>query len=115
MIQEQTNCNSNDSKVTIDDLAIMIAKGFKETDDLAVTVSGLAVTVANGFKGMDSLVIKVDKGFKEIKKEISGIKENMATKDDIERLEVKFDSLEKVVFKDHAPRLRRIESKLQIA
>ena len=118
MIQNNTLPN-----ISTDELAEMIAKGFKESQ-----------TNLREFKS------EVRSSFKETKKELSGFKnefsnfrsevntfrsetnvrlqnieENMATKDDIYRLEKRFDGLEKTVFNDHGRRLRKIETTLQIA
>jgi len=60
-----------------------------------VTLDDLAVMIKVGFDSVDKRFIEVDKRF--------------------DRLEAKFDHLEQAVVKDHAPRLRRIERKLQIA
>lgn len=61
-------------KVTIDDLAVMVAKGFKE----------------------------MDTQFKEVNTRL-------------DRIETKLDKLEDTVYDDHAPRIRKIERKVQIA
>jgi len=86
------------SGITLDDLALMIKKGFDEVD--------------NRFKEMR---IYVDIRFAAIERRFDAIEKRL----DI--LEAKFDAfearheaLEKVVIKDHAPRLIRLERKTQI-
>jgi len=93
--------------ITIDDLAAMIAKGFKETNGNLRAVDGRVGNLETRF---DSLETRFD----SLEGRVINIEENMATKDDIHRLERKFDSLENVVFNDHGRRLRKIEHKLQI-
>lgn len=71
----------------MDDLALMINKGFKE----------------------------VDSRFANLESRIENIEGTMATKDDIRRLEKRFISIEKIIFDDHEIRISNIEKKLEIA
>jgi uncharacterized coiled-coil DUF342 family protein len=80
------------TKVTIDDLAVMVAKGFKETNDNLVSFKAETI---NKFR-------EINEKFKE-------------TNDNIGRLAQRFDELEDTVANNHGHRLRRIESKLQLA
>lgn len=59
-------------KVTIDDLAKMIAEGREETNELARMV-------AKGFAGVDKEIGEVKKDISDIKKDISEVKENLST------------------------------------
>lgn len=120
------NTKNQHSEVTIDELAAMVAKGFSEVysrfdsrfnrlelrfDNLEMRFDNLEMrfdNLENRVDGIDGVLVRLDQ-------RISNIEENMATKDDIKRLEVRFDSNERVLFKDHEPRLRKVERKLAIA
>ncbi len=86
-----------------------------KNNNLEVTIDELAIMIGKGFRGVDEQFHKVDLRFDSLERRVSNIEENMAMKDDIKRLEVKFDGLERVAYKDHEPRLRRVERKLQVA
>lgn len=72
-------------KITLDDLAAMVQRGFRETDTKIVELRN---DMNDGFDRIDAR---------------------------FDHLESKFDAVEKKVFKDHEPRIRRVEKKLQIA
>ncbi|MEI6304939.1 MAG: hypothetical protein WCP09_02900 [Candidatus Taylorbacteria bacterium] len=93
------------SEVTIDELAATVAKGFSEVYS---RFDSRFDRLENRVDGIDGLLMHLDQ-------RISNIEENMATKDDIKRLEVRFDSTERILFKDHEPRLRKVERRLAIA
>lgn len=75
------------TKITLEDLALMVKKGFGE----------------------------MDKNFAELRGRVDTIEGSMATKDDIKRIEHRFIAVEKTVYDDHHPRLRKLEKKLQAA
>ena len=90
-------------QITLDELAIMINKGFMEQD-----------------KSLSEFKRDVESRFKEQGESLSGFKKEMYEfRDDtmvrFDRIEKKLDSLEDVVFNDHGRRLRKIENKLAIA
>jgi len=104
--------------VTIDDLAIMIAKGFKETDNRFIA---LEEKMDNKFVALET---KMDNKFVTLETEMNNKFGALETKMDnrFDGLETRFDTLtvrvdcnEKTVFKDHEPRLRKMERKLQFA
>lgn len=89
-------------KVTIDELAVMINKGFKEVhaelSDMRGNISSLKSDVST------------------LKSDVSILKSDVSIiKKDIRSLNIKFDYLEDLVINNHGKRLRKIESKLQIA
>lgn len=59
-------------KVTIDDLAIMIADGREETNELARMV-------AKGFESIDKRFNEVDKRFNEVDKRFNEVEESIQT------------------------------------
>lgn len=89
----------NDS---IDELARMVAVGFKETNGM---VYGLQKDV-NGLK-TDVGILKTD--VNTLKTDVNGLR------GDVKGLRTDFNDLEDTVTANHGHRLRRIESKLQLA
>lgn len=83
----------------------------------SVTIDELALMVKKGFDSVDKRFDAVDRRFENLEmkfdKRCDSLEEKFDKRCDI--LESKFDSIENVVFKDHAPRLRRIEKNLEIA
>ena len=94
------------SQITLNDLAVMVNKGFKEQDkNLAEFKKEML-----GFK--DEMY-----GFRD---EMYGFRDEMyrfrdETMGRFDRIEMRIDSLERVVINDHGRRLRKIENKLAIA
>lgn len=116
----------NHTEVTIDDLAVMINKGFKETDR---KISILDERVSNI---EDNMATKED--IRNLDNRIDGVESRMATKEDLKRFATKddlndlerrmvdtmatkedFQNLEETIVKNHGHRLRRVEAKLQLA
>ena len=85
--------------VTMDDLALMINNGFKEADR---KLNEFRSEVNSKFLIIDQRFIAIDERF-----------DRLETRFD--RLENHFGSLEKTVRDDHGHRLRKLETKLQIA
>ena len=79
----------------LDDLALMVAKGFREVD--------------KRFEQVDKRFEQVDKRFEQIDARFDRLETRF------DRLEMSFHGLEKTVVNNHAVQLRKIESKLQIA
>ena len=79
------------------------------------SVDSLAIAVAKGFREVGHDIACLNTRVGSLEKRFDNLESNMATKDDVARLESHFESIEKIVFKDHAPRIRRIEHKLDIA
>ena len=80
------------TQITLDDLAVMINKGFKEqSKDLLGVKNDLSGFKKEMYKFRDDTMVRFD------------------------RIDKRFDSLEDVVFNDHGRRLRKIENKLAIA
>ena len=78
------------------------------TQETSITLDDLALMVKTGFG-------EVDKNFARLEAKIDDMEIRMATKDDIKRFEVRSIAIEKTVYDDHHPRLRKLEKKLQIA
>jgi len=92
------------SKITIEVLAQMIARGFKEAgQDLADFRS----EVYERFDRLEGRVSNVENKVTNVEKNVTDMNKSMATKDDIAHLED--------VMKNHGTRIRRIETKLQLA
>lgn len=90
-------------QITLDELAIMINKGFMEQD-----------------KSLSEFKRDVESRFKEQSNDLSVVKNDILefkheTMARFDRIDKRFDSLEDVVFNDHGRRLRKIENKLAIA
>ena len=101
-------------EVTLDDLARMVARGFKESD---IKLIAFKDTVESRFEESDRKLEEfksvVENGFKESDKKLIALKDYMETRFD--SIDERFDVIEKTVFHDHGKRIRRIETKLQIA
>jgi len=99
--------------ITIDELAIMIAKGFKEMDKGFEAVDRRFVVLEqkmnSRFEAVDRKFEGVDNRFAGIESDIKDIKRDMATKDDIAELKEHLAATDKFVYKDLAPRVRRLE------
>ena len=80
----------------IDDLAVMVAKGFKESDI-----------------NLMSLKKQMEVGFREANTNIESFRKEVNERFDL--FEDRTELLEKTLFNDHARRIRKIETKLQIA
>ncbi len=92
-------------KVTISDLAVMIAEGREETNELARMV-------AKGFESVDKRFDKVEKDIVEIKKDVVELKENLAaTRMDVLSVGDKFVS--KHDFDHHLSRFSLLEQKVK--
>ena len=98
MTKSELNLIRSGKRISMDELARMIAKGFKE--------------VGENFNGR---FVRIEDRIAKVETRLTNVEQNMATKDDIVRLENRFDSLEKTIYSDHGRRLRKIETKLQIA
>ena len=117
------NTQNTNSEVTIDDLAIMIGKGFKESDSnlntFKVEVSAMfrqqGDRISGVESGLSSLRSDMENGFAKVHKDIKDIKRDMATKDDITELTGHMNEIHKTVYKEHAPRIRRLENAVQVA
>lgn len=73
-----------------------------------ITLEDLALMVKKGFDSVDKRFDDVYKRFDEIDKRFDDMDKRF------DRLEAKFDNLENTVYKDHGPRIRHIEKKLII-
>lgn len=109
--------------VTIDELAIMVQKGFKEQSD---ELRSFKVEVREEFNGihgeldgihaeLKSFKAEVHDEFNGIHKDIKDIKRDMATKDDVAELASNMSAIQKTVYKEHGPKIRRLETALQAA
>ena len=83
----KNNSLQNTPRITLEDLALMVKKGFDSVD--------------RRFSAMDKRFDAMDDRFDAMDKRF-------------DRLESKFDNLEKIVVKDHASRLVRLERKTEI-
>ncbi|GEM_PF-5675367 len=83
---------NNTPKITLEELALMVKKGFDENSHQFRELR----------QEMDERFDAVDKRF-----DILEVK--------VDRLEVKMDNVESAVFKDHSTRIKRLERKLEIA
>jgi hypothetical protein len=91
-------------KITIDELAAMVQKGFSDMQ-----------------RQINDLSDKTEKRFDAIEYEVAIIKQTMATKDDIEkihahlgRFEMRFQKIEDIVINDHRPRIQNLEKAVGI-
>ena len=87
--------------VTIDELAVMIKIGFDE--------------VHSEFRIVHKEISLIKADIVDMKKDIVDMKADMATKDDIHELESQLKTTDRTVYKDHAPRLRKLEHSLAVA
>lgn len=71
-----------------------------------ITIEDLALMVKKGFDSVDRRFNILEHQFKDMR---------MYMDQRFDRLEAKMDNVENTVFKDHAPRIRRVEKKLEIA
>jgi hypothetical protein len=111
-VEIQMQNNIEDQEITLDDLAAMVNKGFRETHDI---ITGIRSDLAGFEDKTDSNFGVVGRRFLKIESSLEDLEENMASKDDICRFEKRLDTIEKDIFIDHGRRLRTIERKLQIA
>ncbi|MFA5997705.1 MAG: hypothetical protein WC791_04460 [Candidatus Paceibacterota bacterium] len=96
-------------KMTIDNLAVMIAEGREETNELARMV-------AKGFESIDKKFSdkfdKVEKDIAEVKKDVLEVKENLAgTRRDV--LEIGDRFVPRYEFHDLLVRFDRLEQKVK--
>ncbi len=96
--------NNNENKeITLDDLAAMVSKGFKESQD---NLNEFKIEIRNEFIQFRA---EVKEEFADVKADIVGIRKDISDlRDDVE-------DLRKTVILDHGRRFRKIENKLQIA
>ena len=101
----------NTGDVTIDDLARMVAKGFKEVDQNFKSIRSEMATKVD----LEALRLETKKDFASIRSEMA----MMATRAELKSLRIDmqngFNSIEENILKNHGLRLRRIETKLQMA
>lgn len=91
--------NIKNKKITIDDLAIMVAKGFSKVDER--------------FDKVDERFEKVEKDIKEMKYDLNEVKENLqATRNDVLNMHDKFVSSH--TFDQLASRVTTLEKKAKI-
>ena len=88
------------------------------TPNTPVTIDDLALMIGKGFNDVDQRFKQVDKRFEQIDRRFEAIELNMATKKDIERLdksihrlEMKFDAVEETIYRSHSPRIHALEKK----
>ncbi|MHB1117912.1 MAG: hypothetical protein ACYCZ7_00055 [Minisyncoccota bacterium] len=92
-------------KVTIDDLAVMIADGREETNELARMV-------AKGFESIDKRFESIDKRFEGIDKRLENVEENLsATRRDVLAMGDRFTL--KYEFHDLSTRVSLLEQKVK--
>ncbi len=105
------NHNQHSPEVTIEDLARMVATGFKESRqdllDFKAEVNGY-------FDKLEGRVVNIEGKVSNIEKNLADVNKRMATKDDIIRIEKHLGAIEEVT-KNHGTKIRRIETKLQMA
>ena len=90
--------------ITIDNLADLMQKGFAKAEkDTDKKVDDLAVMVQKGFNEVDKHFEQVDKRFNGIDKRLDG----MVTKAEMNR---RFDGLEDRVLASHQKRIERLEA-----
>ena len=85
------NTHTGEQEVTIDELAIMINKGFMAVDRRFDEVD-------KRFEGIDGRIDGIEKTIKDMKRD-------MATKDDIALLDSHIQATNKIVYKEHAPKI----------
>jgi predicted nucleic acid-binding Zn-ribbon protein len=104
----------------------------QRVDALEIKLNDLDRRMTEGFarieKNFEDLMIMlvnqftaIDKRFEALEYEVSVIKQNMATKDDIReldshigRLEIRFQKIEDIVLNDHRPRIKNLEKEVGI-
>ncbi len=94
--------------VSVDELAQMTKKGFDEVQ------SDIAEVRAEMKQGFTEVRSEMKEGFSGIRQSLALVLENMATKKDVASIGVHTSDLERTVYKDHGPRLRRVEHKMHI-
>ena len=103
------------SDVSLEDLGIMIKKGFDEVGEQFREVYAKFDEVDSRFDDVDKRFTGIEKRLSKVEDDVSDIKDDMATKGDISRLETRIDGLEKTVFTNYGNRLRKVEAKLRLA
>ncbi|MFA6601330.1 MAG: hypothetical protein WCT02_00485 [Candidatus Paceibacterota bacterium] len=99
------NNAQNAPSITIDELALMVKKGFDEMGDrFAELRRDLDQTNAT----LEAFVQSTNKSFEAVDKRFDVVDAKF------DSFEARHESLEKVVIQDHAPRLKRLERKVQI-
>lgn len=115
MIMKKTPTKTK--KVTIDDLAAMMNKGFEGVNvKIDKEINDLAAMVANGFDSVHEEISEfkndVDKRFNKVEKDIAEVKENLATtRMDVLGIGDKFVS--KHEFSQHLVRFSLLEQKVK--
>jgi hypothetical protein len=127
--------------VTVDELAVMTAKGFGEVHlNLKEGFASVKEEFSNVRKEMKdeftnvrremkeeftnvrsemnveftNVRTEMKEGFSGVRQSLALILENMATKSDIALVTARTSDIERTVYKDHNPRLRRVEHELHI-
>ena len=115
---------TKNKSVTIDDLAVMMSKGFSDVNKKFSDVNkmiaegreetnNLAIMVANGFERVDKRFAEVDKNFAEVKKEINEVRENLnTTRMDVLGIGDRFVS--KFEFSQHLIRFNLLEQTIKV-
>ncbi|MBU2578994.1 hypothetical protein KKA09_02660 [Patescibacteria group bacterium] len=83
-------------QITIDDLAIMVKKGFDGTDK----------KMDSGFKQVDKRFEQIDKRFKQVDKRFEQVDKQL------KEINVRLDRIENVILKQHAQRIEFLEEKI---
>ncbi|MEI6304825.1 MAG: hypothetical protein WCP09_02285 [Candidatus Taylorbacteria bacterium] len=101
--------------VTIDELAVMIKIGFDEVHSEFRIVHKEISLIKADIVVMKKDIVDIHGELYEVKSDIKCIKRDMATKDDVHELESHLMTTDRTVYKDHAPRLRKLEHSLAVA
>ena len=122
--------------VTIDELAVMIKIGFDEVHsefrivhkeislikaDIVdmkkdiVDIKADIVVMKKDIVDIKKDIVNIHGELYEVKSDIKCIKRDMATKDDVHELESHLMTTDRTVYKDHSPRLRKLEHSLAVA
>jgi hypothetical protein len=89
-----------DTDEKVNDLAVMVQKGFDETHK----------EMRDGFKIIDKRFEQVDKHFEQVDKRLEGIESTMVTKAEMNR---RFDGLEDRVLASHQNRIEKLEAEVK--
>lgn len=82
-------------KITIDDLAAIIKKGFDETEDLAVMIKEGFDGVDKRFDGVDKRLDKLERGHEEIERRLT----NVAYRFELVDLQKRVQKMEDIVLR----------------